>query len=80
MRFISHFNSLLLGVILGMVLLALVHGSPLGGNQQVRASQITVAYVRYEPRLEETKTWQVSLRVPGIASFQLWGMTHAQRL
>jgi hypothetical protein len=41
-RLITYFNSVLLGVILGMVFVAIVHASP--SHLQERANWITVEY------------------------------------
>jgi hypothetical protein len=43
-RLITHLNPLLLGVILGMIFLAIVQASPSHGREEVRASSIVFAY------------------------------------
>jgi hypothetical protein len=43
-RLITHFNALLLGMILGMVFVAIVHAPPSHRQEEVRASRITIGY------------------------------------
>jgi hypothetical protein len=43
-RLIAHFNSLLLGMILGMVFVAVVHAPPSQQQERVRAKRITIGY------------------------------------
>ncbi len=43
-RLITHFNALLLGTILGMILVAIVHAPPSHRHKEVRASRITIGY------------------------------------